>query len=751
MRIEKIHIDSFMGTTERDIDFSLGVNIIRGDNESGKSTVAEFIKFMLYGAASRGDGGDMAERLKYLSFGKSSFGGRMEVVTEKGRFSIDRRVDRTQSGAFRENLTITDLDKKVQVLKGENAGDVLLGIPESIFKKVAYISQENEAYTGGAELGSAIENLLFSADETVSTDKALKKLDALRVSLLHKNGKGGQLFEIAKEREELEARHAKALADNIEIIAKEGSLLDTVSRIEENSAEHARCKKLCELYDNYIAYTRFKKLDELEENLEKLAAEKDGLENKYAGFIPDGEYLGRLRQTAENLESYDRSVTTARAKYENAVAARAAAEDNLTDGGDRTPLDEGAATLGKTKKAAKALTAAGIAAIAVGILLACGVYLMKLGTALYGAAAALAVLGIALILLGANSKNRLRSLLTTYGVSSEFELIEKAKEMTAVGVRSAEALARAKESESTARALLENEEKRYAEVKEAFETEAKRIGQSGEDGGKLFAIVEDYIAESGELSAKEKILTAQHAQLKKDTSAYDHEYVEKILSAVGDLSVFEKVDISEYSRKRDFLENAISALEIKKNELEKSLAALHATVEDPSLLKATLDELGKKEEAAKAKYAAAELAMRSIENASTGLRTRISPRLAEYAGKLLSVMTEGKYTDIGVDSEMAMTFVTDGTAHDVAYLSKGTRGSAYLALRLALCDLVSKEEKLPLILDECFAHADDKRTKQMLRVLLALAADNTQSIILTCHTREEKIADTLGVANLIEM
>ena len=751
MRIEKLHIDSFMGTADRDIDFSLGVNILRGDNESGKSTVAEFIKFMLYGAASRGEGNEIAERLKFLSFGKSSFGGRMEVVTEKGHFSIDRRIDRTQSGAFRENLTITDLDKKVQVFKGENAGDALLGIPENIFKKVAYISQENEARTGGAELGSAVENLLFSADETVSTDKALKKLDALRVSLLHKNGKGGLLFELAKEREALEARHEKALNDNIEIIAKEGSLLDTENRIEENSTEHARCKKLCELYDNYVAYTRFKKLDELEGNMEKLAADKASLENKYAGFIPDGEYLGRLRQTAETLEAYDRSVTTARSKYENAVSARAAAEDALTDGGDTTPLDEGAKQLGKAKSAAKAFTAAGIAAIAAGAVFACVTYLMRFDAMFYGAAAGVAALGIVLILLGAASKNKLRSLLTTYGVSSEFELIEKAKEMTAVGTRSAEALARAKESESTARALLENEEKRYAETKEAFALEAKRIGESGDNGSKLFAIVEEYIAESGELSAREKILTAQHAQLKKETSAYDREYVEKMLSAVGDLSVFEKVDISEYSRKRDFLENAISALEIKKSELEKSLAALHATVEDPALLKATLEELSKKEKAAKEKYAAAELAMRSIENASVGLRTRISPRLAEYAGKLLSVMTDGKYSDIGVDSEMAMTFLSDGTAHDVAYLSKGTRESAYLALRLALCDLVSSEEKLPLILDECFAHADDKRTKQMLRVLLALAADNTQSIILTCHTREEKIADTLGVVNLIEM
>ena len=95
MRIEKIHIDSFMGSRERDVEFTQGVNIIRGDNESGKSTVSEFIKFMLYGAAARGGEGDIAERAKYLSFGDTSFGGYMELSTNSGRFRIDRKISQS--------------------------------------------------------------------------------------------------------------------------------------------------------------------------------------------------------------------------------------------------------------------------------------------------------------------------------------------------------------------------------------------------------------------------------------------------------------------------------------------------------------------------------------------------------------------------------------------------------------------------------------------------------------------------------
>ena len=731
MRIEKIHIDSFMGSYECDIELSRGVNILRGDNESGKSTVAEFIKFMLYGASARGLDGAIPERQKYLSFGEGSFGGYMELAVNSGRFRIDRTVTQTQSG-FRESLAITDLDKKVQVYKGENPGDVLCGVPENVFTKIAYISQDGEAYTGGAELGSAIENLLFSADETVSTDKALKKLDALRVSLLHKNGKGGQLFELAKDREELSVRLEKALSDNSDIIAKEGSLIETERRIEENKTEYQRAKKLCELYDNYVAHTRFKKLDETKADVEQTAAAITAVEEAFDGFIPDGEYLGRLRQTAEQVQTLSISTQTARKKYENAIVARKSAEEAVIVDNESASLKAAAERMSKDRGVSKLFSSVGIGLLILAVAFVGITFLMKLGSALYIAAAVVAVIGIAMFALGTLKKNALGAMLAKYDAAGEYELVEKAKELEETAAHSREILTNAREKESAAKALLDNEEKRLADMRNALSLEAKRVGRDGDDKA-LFDAIEDYIATRSELATKAKLLGGRAAQLERETAAYDRAEVEKLLSAIGDLSVFEKLDITEYSRKRDFCENAIAALEVKKGDLEKSLAALRATVENPALIKATLDELCKKENAAKEKYAAAELAMRSIENASAGLRTRISPHLAEYAGKLMSVMTDGKYNEFGVDGTISLTYLAKGGAHDAAYLSKGTRESAYFALRLALADLLCKEEKLPLILDECFAHVDDVRTKQMLRILMALAAEGTQSLVTSTY------------------
>ena len=750
MKIERIHIDSFMGKKDFALEFSSGINIIRGDNESGKSTVAEFIKFMLYGASARGNSGEMSERARYLSFGETSFGGQMELSTGSGRYRIDRTVTSGANG-FRESLSVTDLDKKVAVFKGENAGEALLGIPEEVFEKAAYISQEKEGYTGGSELGGAIENLLFAADETVSTDKAIKKLDSLRVSLLHKNGRGGLIFTLASEREGLEARLAKALSENSEIIAKEGSLAETETRIAEKKAEYTQCKKLCELYDNYIALTRFRKKDALLE--EKSAAEEAlcELERRFDGFAPDGEYLGRLRLTKEQLVETADKVGSAAVELDNAAKARAAAENAASGGGesiDFVSAVKKAKTLEKTSAFMKIF---GIIFICFAAILGATVYLMLLSGALYAAAAGVAMLGALLTVFGSMLKKKLGHTLGNYGVSSTHALVDKQKEESDASKRVEENLASARAKESAAEALLSEMQARYEKLKEEFSKEALRLKGDSDDSEALFLAVENYISDGERIRTELKLLSDRISTLEKETASYNRETVEKILSAINDLAVFEKLDINEYKRNRDFCENAIAALEIKRGDLEKSLAALRATVEPSALISAALDDVKKKEIAAKAKYDAAALAIKSIENASRGLRTRVSPRLAEYAGKLLSVLTDGKYTEIGVDDEMNMTFLAKDGAHDISYLSKGTRESAYFALRLALCDLLCKEEKITLVLDESFAHADNERTKQSFRILAALAAEGTQSIVLACHDREEKIAEKVSVVNVIQI
>ena len=66
-----------------------------------------------------------------------------------------------------------------------------------------------------------------------------------------------------------------------------------------------------------------------------------------------------------------------------------------------------------------------------------------------------------------------------------------------------------------------------------------------------------------------------------------------------------------------------------------------------------------------------------------------------------------------------------------APLSRGTLEQIYVAVRLALVDAIDGEARLPLFLDELFAHWDAHRLDALVRVLGAV--EGRQVVVSTCH------------------
>ena len=178
MQIETLNIISFGRLSDREITLSPNVNVLEGDNESGKSTVTAFIKFILYGMK------DHAERHQYISWSGAAASGSMTVLTTNGvRIKIERTlaVD-TATNTARESVRMTDLDTGLQLHKGKCPGEVLFGAPEDVFTGTALVRQIGGTALDGAKMSAAAENLLFSADEAINTKKAADKLDAVTVT-----------------------------------------------------------------------------------------------------------------------------------------------------------------------------------------------------------------------------------------------------------------------------------------------------------------------------------------------------------------------------------------------------------------------------------------------------------------------------------------------------------------------------------------------------------------------------------------
>ena len=56
MKIKKLKINGFGKINNTEVDFSDGINIVNGKNESGKTTLLKFITSMFYGTSRNKNG-----------------------------------------------------------------------------------------------------------------------------------------------------------------------------------------------------------------------------------------------------------------------------------------------------------------------------------------------------------------------------------------------------------------------------------------------------------------------------------------------------------------------------------------------------------------------------------------------------------------------------------------------------------------------------------------------------------------------
>ena len=118
----------------------------------------------------------------------------------------------------------------------------------------------------------------------------------------------------------------------------------------------------------------------------------------------------------------------------------------------------------------------------------------------------------------------------------------------------------------------------------------------------------------------------------------------------------------------------------------------------------------------------------------------------------MSIMTDKKYSDFNVTNGLQVSYTADdGEKRSIDFLSGGTRDLAYIAVRMALIDMLYTE-KPPVCFDESFAHQDNTRANSMMKAIGHLSKEGYQSFVCTCHDREamlaSKHAKNIGVFKL---
>jgi uncharacterized protein YhaN len=151
---------------------------------------------------------------------------------------------------------------------------------------------------------------------------------------------------------------------------------------------------------------------------------------------------------------------------------------------------------------------------------------------------------------------------------------------------------------------------------------------------------------------------------------------------------------------------------------------------------------------AQAYFDSLELANELFKVAFDEMQASFGPKLNHEAARILQQLTGQKYSDLKIDRTFAVRLEApeDRGYHDGDYFSGGTIDQVYLALRLAVSDLVQTlEQRLPLLLDDVFVQYDDERAKAGLEYLFSkVQAEQGQALLLTSHSRMASMAGTIS-------
>ena len=84
MKIKNLKVNAYGNIENKDINLGEGINIIHGENESGKSTLLNYIVSSFYGISRNKDGKALSDFEKYKPWNSTEFSGRIEYQLDNG-------------------------------------------------------------------------------------------------------------------------------------------------------------------------------------------------------------------------------------------------------------------------------------------------------------------------------------------------------------------------------------------------------------------------------------------------------------------------------------------------------------------------------------------------------------------------------------------------------------------------------------------------------------------------------------------
>ena len=174
--MQLLHANATYGKlNQAQLDLQPGLNVICAPNEGGKSTWSRFLLTMFYGLNTR-QRGDLADKNRFQPWNGTPMQGRLELSAGEKLLVLSRRTQRTDAPMGVFSCTYAGTDTPVPDLDAAHCGETLLGVPQSVYQRCAFIPSGSMAINADADLERRINALISTGEEKVSFLQAENRL-----------------------------------------------------------------------------------------------------------------------------------------------------------------------------------------------------------------------------------------------------------------------------------------------------------------------------------------------------------------------------------------------------------------------------------------------------------------------------------------------------------------------------------------------------------------------------------------------
>ena len=651
-----------------------GLNVICAPNEGGKSTWSRFLLTMFYGLNTR-QRGELADKNRFQPWSGSPMQGRLELAVGEDVLTLSRRTQRADSPMGVFSCTYAGTDTPARGLDALRCGETLLGVPQSVYQRCAFISSGSMAIDADADLERRINALISTGEEKISFSQAETRLK--RQLHQRKYNRSGAIPLLESEIASL----SSAQAEVQDLAERETSLRQQLRQVQEEQVTLRAAQQ---------------------QEAQQRIAEKQRLLQS----LPDSAALQSINEQLGAVRSMGEQVQQAR----DAAAAQEQTIQAQLQELSRNPLHpmtkpELEAQL-QIQPPAPPQVAQLLISLALGL---CGGGFLwyEIGQSqLLWLCAACAVTALA-------AGNFLRLLIQRI----------RRQQVRRRELQRQEELRKLADSYLPMLEKLEEQRSLLQQRQQAVADSEQRLRATLAD---LLTVVQKW--DTGVHTPTDVRRFVQQMTQRRE------ELTEEIRQAQADALHAQTPDA----------DGSAARLQQQIAQVQGQLAALGGAEDAPQRIARKQEQLHRLQ----GEYDSLALALDVLRSANTTLQNRFSPELGRRAAEIFADMTGSPWSHILLDREFRLSAEagSDPTRRSVQLLSSGTADQLYLAVRLAICEMVlPAEQNTPLILDDALLTFDDERLHKTLDYLVRLG-EQRQILLFSCQSREaDYLASRSGV------